>query len=172
MSKNIALLVYKQTIMPVLEYCGYLLNGVVQVQHKCLQLMQNRGLRVCLSVQRLYHIRHLHKDANIDYLSVRFDMQLLLLIHKYVYGDHHDPHELGLWLQQPAACGRITRSTNTGLLKYPTSRSMAFRKSPLYRGIDLWNKLNVSCRTLTDRDLFKAKDKVTVQELFLAKLNG
>ena len=48
MSTQTAILVYKQTIMPVLEYCGYLFNGVVDTQHKRLQLLQNRGLRISL----------------------------------------------------------------------------------------------------------------------------
>ena len=81
MSLKTAVLVYKQTIMPVLEYCGYLFNGVIQTQHKRLQLVQNRCLRISLNVQRLYHVCDLHADAKIDYLSIRFDMQLLLLLH-------------------------------------------------------------------------------------------
>ena len=77
MSLNTAVLVYKQTIMPVLEYCGYLFNGVIQTQHKRLQMVQNRGLRISLNVQRLYHITDLHTDADIDYLGVRFDYAAL-----------------------------------------------------------------------------------------------
>ena len=50
-SRQTAILVYKQTILPVLEYCGYLYNGVLVAQHRRLQLTQNRCLRTCLNVK-------------------------------------------------------------------------------------------------------------------------
>ena len=84
-----------------------------------------------------------------------------------MYGGTHSPNELGLIFQKPVVCGRVTRSTNTGLLEYPPSNTMAFRKSPLYRGIELWNALNVSCRLMADRDTFKVKAKPTVLKLRL-----
>ena len=171
MSQKTALLVYKQTILPVLEYCGYLFNGVVYTQFKRLQLVQNRCLRVSLNVQRLFHIKDLHTNAEIDHLSIRYDLQLLLLVHKYVYDGTHDPVELGLVFQQPAICGRVTRSTNTGLLEYPKSNTMGFRKSPLYRGISLWNTLSAPCRLTSDRQAFKALAKPVVVSLCRAKLN-
>ena len=40
-----------------------------------------------------------HNKANVDYLSVRFDMQLLLLIHEYMYDGTHYPEALGLKFQ-------------------------------------------------------------------------
>ena len=171
MSTQTAILIYKQTILPVLEYCGYLFNGVVQAQHRRLQLLQNRCLRVSLNVQRRYHIADLHTDTNVDYLSVRFDIQLLLLIHKYIYDYRHDAHDLGIELQQPVTEGRVTRTTNTSLLKYPPSKTMGYRRSPLYRAISLWNSLNASSRLLTDREAFRAKIKPTIVRLFHAKHN-
>ena len=152
-----ALSVYKQTILPVLEYCGYLFNGVIQTQHKRLQLLQNRCLRTSLNVRIKYHVRDLHIDAGIHQLSIRYDLQLMLLLYKYLYGSSHAHEELGLVFQTGPACGRVTRSTNTGLLVYPDSKKIGFRKSPLYRGIDLWNSLNTSCRQANTKNIFRAK---------------
>ena len=171
MSTQTAILVYKQTILPVLEYCGYLFNGVIDTQHKRLQLLQNRGLRISLNVQKCYHISDLHKEAKVDYLSVRYDTQLLLLIHKYMYSGSHDPAELGLAFQKPVSGGRITRSTNTGLLIYPPSNTMSYRKSPLYRAIALWNSLDCSFRILADRESFRTKIKPFLVHLFNVKHN-
>ena len=84
LTRPTAILVYKQTIQPVLEYCGFLYNGITEYQHKRLQLTQNKCLRTCLNVRRRYHVVDLHLDTNVDYLSIRYDMQLLLLIYKYV----------------------------------------------------------------------------------------
>ena len=67
--------------------------------------------------------------------------------------------------------GRVTRSTNTGLLMYPASRTMGYRRSPLFRAITLWNSLNSSARLLADREAFKAKAKLTVISQFKIKHN-
>ena len=155
--------------MPVLDYCGFLHNGVIDGQHRRLQLIQNRGLRICLNVKIKYPVINLHTDANLDFLGVRYDMQLLLLLHKYLYSGKHDPALLGLCFQiaNPAACR--TRSVDTGLLAYPRSIKTCLRKSPIYRGIDLWNQLNSSCRLSAKKDTFKAKALPKVRALFLAK---
>ena len=44
-SRPTATLVYKQTMLPVLDYCGFLYNGITDAQHKRLQLVQNKCLR-------------------------------------------------------------------------------------------------------------------------------
>ena len=165
-SKPTAILVYKQTILPVLEYCGFIFNGVTKSEHKRLQHVQNRGLRISLSVRLKYHVCDLHRDTGVDYLAVRYDMQLLLLVHKYIYGTGHDPLELGL---QFVISRRPTRSTNTGLLKYPSSINLGYRRSPLYRSIELWNSMSVECRLSRNREAFKALAKPRVIALFLAR---
>ena len=103
MSKKVACLVYKQTIAPVLEYCGYLYNGWTTSNQQRLQRVQNRCLRVCLKVRLKHSIIRLHKDTDVNFLGVRHDIQLLLLIHKYVYGGKHDPSSIGmeLYMGQP-----------------------------------------------------------------------
>ena len=157
MSKRTALLVYKQTIMPVLEYCGFLYNGITKLQHKRLQHVQNRCLRVCLKVRLKCHIENLHHDAAIDYLCIRFDAQLLALLHKYLYGGKHNAAALGLRFETANPNARRTRSTNTGLLAYPPCIKKGYMKSPLYRGIELWNSLEPSSRKSDNLDAFKTK---------------
>ena len=100
MSRKTATLLYKQTIMPVLEYCGFLYNGLIQAQHKRLQYVQNRCLRICLNVRLKYCIENLHLDTNVDLLCIRFDTQLLTLLHKYLYGGKHDASDLGLYFEE------------------------------------------------------------------------
>ena len=169
-TKGTAILVYKQTILPVLEYCGYLYNGLIDSQYKRLQYTQNRCLRTCLLVKMKYHVTDLHKDTGVDYLTIRYDMQLLLLIHKYMYANTHNPEELGLRFQQIRPNARVTRQTGTGLLDYPLSIKTGYRRSPLYRGIDLWNRLNSSCRLSSSKDNFRSKAKSKVLELYELKL--
>ena len=92
------------------------------------------------------------------------------MLHKYLYGGIQDPTGYGLKFLQYSAGTRRTRTTDSGLLEYPTSVKMGYRKSPLYRGIELWNLLNALCRQMRDKDTFKAKIKPRVKELFMEKL--
>ena len=131
--------------------------------------MQNRCLRVCLNVKMKYPVLSLHSDTGIDYLSVRFDLQLLLLFHKYLYGESHNPSELGIMFHRQIPGGRHTRSAETGLLCYPSTNKLGYRRSPLYRGIELWNQLNASCRLSRNKDTFRSKAKAKLLTLFLAK---
>ena len=169
-TKSTAILVYKQTILPVLEYCGYLYNGIVAAQHRRLQQTQNRCLRTCLNVRIKYSVINLHKDTEVDMLCNRYDLQLLLLLYKYLYGNNHLPEELGLRFHVPNCGGRETRSTGTGLLAHPPSVKWGYRRSPLYRGIELWNNMNVSCRLASSREIFRTKAKTKLLELYLLKL--
>ena len=133
--------------------------------------MQNRCLRSCLNVRLKHPVIDLHKDTGVDFLGVRYDLQLLLLLYiNIMYENSHDPDELGLKFQQPNPVARITRSTGTGLLVYPTSIKRGYRRSPLYRGVDLWNQLNNSCRLAESREVFRSKAKVRVLELFELKM--
>ena len=43
-----------------------------------------------------YPVLQLHLDINVDYPSVQYDIQLLLLLHKSLCGDVHDAIALGV----------------------------------------------------------------------------
>ena len=169
MSRNIARLVYQQTISPVLEYCGYLYNGLTETHQLTLQRIQNRCLRVCLQVRLRFNVIRLHEDSGIDFVGVKHDLQLLLLLHKYVYSGNVDFNNKGLQLQAAPAVGMRTRSVNTGLLVYPQSKKTGFRKSPLYRGVVLWNSLPPACRTCEDTTTFKRLVKTILVSQHLNK---
>ena len=169
MSRNIARLVYQQTISPVLEYCGYLYNGLTETHQLTLQRIQNRCLRICLQVRLRFNVIRLHEDSDIDFVGVKHDLQLLLLLHKYVYSGNVDFNNKGLQLQAAPVTGMRTRSVNTGLLVYPQSKKNGFRKSPLYRGIVLWNSLPPTCRICEDTTTFKRLVKVILVSQHLKK---
>ena len=72
-------LVYKQTIMPLAEYAGFLLNLNRKHDTEKLQKLQNRALRLCYSIQnpRDFSVMDLHSRANLDLLYMRRERQLL-----------------------------------------------------------------------------------------------
>ena len=79
MNTEIRILVYKQTIMPLVEYVSFTLN--LNTLHECekLQRMQNKALRMCYNIHdpRDVGILNLHTNARIDMLKKRWDNHLL-----------------------------------------------------------------------------------------------
>ena len=100
-------------------------------------------------------VADLHRVCKVDYVTVRFDLQLLMLVHKYMYNDSLDAKKLGLLLKQNNRVTVVTRSANTLELIYPTDNKLSYRKSPLYRAIGLWNNLPSACRLLESKSAFK-----------------
>ena len=123
-----------------------------------------------MNVRIKYPVSDLHTDTGVDRLTIRYDLQLLLLIYKYMYDTSHKHTELGLDFHIPNSEGRITRSAGTGVLKYPPSIKGGYRRSPLYRGVDLWNNMNTSCRLASSKDMFRAKARSKLLELYMLKL--
>ena len=164
-----ACLIYKQTILPVLDYCGYIHSGLTSNIQRRLQHLQNRCLRVCRRTNMRHRVADLHVECNCDYLDVRYDLQLLLLIRKYLKSEAHEAEDFGIILKRANANGALTRSATSVELVYPTDNKLSYRNSPLYRGVDLWNKLPISCRLNPDRDSFKSEARPYVVALSNAK---
>ena len=169
MPQKTAVLIYKQTVLPVIEYCGLLYNGLSNNITKKLQYVQNRGLRVCLKTNMRHPVADLHAVCNIDYVDVRFDLQILMLLHKYIYSESLDARSVGLVLKETNPYGRVTRSANTMELIYPHDVKLSYRKSPLYRAVDLWNSLPQSCRLTSNKSAFKSGALKVVREISAAK---
>ena len=163
--KSTACLIYKQTILPVLDYCSYLNNGLTNAVQQRLQRVQNRCLRVCLKTNRRHRVTDLHSGCRVDYLDVRADLQLLLLIRKYIYSDAHAAEDFGIVSKVAIENGVRTRSIDRMELIYPTDNKISYRRCPLYRGIDLWNKLPPTCRTNPSVDSFKLQAKSILSTL-------
>ena len=76
-------LVYKQTIMPLAEYAGFMFNLNRKQDIDKLQKLQNRLLRLCFNIHnpRDLSVTELHIRANIDTLNIRRELQLLGLMY-------------------------------------------------------------------------------------------
>ena len=63
LNEKAALLVYKNMLLPVIEYRDILLTGATTVRRKKLQTLQNKGLRCALRKDRFTSSSELHRDA-------------------------------------------------------------------------------------------------------------
>ena len=72
-------MVYKQTILPILDYAGFLLISLNNNDKHDLQIMQNDALRFCKGLQLLDNvaIKTLHDSISLLSLEQRRKKQLL-----------------------------------------------------------------------------------------------
>ena len=78
-----SLQVYKQTILPLLDYCGFLsMSGSVNC-YKSLQVLQNDALPTCVGYPAGYDMSRieLHKTAKLSSVFQRWDKQLLMIMY-------------------------------------------------------------------------------------------
>ena len=125
-----ALLIYKQTILPIIDYVGFLLIASIQSDLDELQVLQNDILRICKRTQLAdrVSIPELHSRCNIISIKQRMQKQVLWLM----YLLSKEPS----YLHVPA---RHTRTTDKVQFKVPTKIFPIYEHSPYYIGTKLCN---------------------------------
>ena len=83
-STNAAICLYKQMILPLFDYSGFLLLSCNLGQKRELQRIQNSCIRTCLLYNRIEHITidHLHHEMRIISLEQRRQIQCLNLMYR------------------------------------------------------------------------------------------
>ena len=134
-TKKAALLIYKNMILPVLEYGDIFLHSASQKIRKKLQTLQNRALRCALGKDKYYSSDDLHTEARLLKLIDRRHMHMLL--HMYQLAQMPD---FKLWKShQPT--GTRTRSSKKKLITVRRPKNEKFKRSITYQGPKLWNSL-------------------------------
>ena len=132
-NNNTALLIYKQAVLPLVEYAGFVLYSCTIGQKKELQTLQNNALRMCKSYYLLDRISivRLHEECKILGLEQRRRKQLLRLmfLHSKNAGN----------IKQQA---RVTRTTVKLVFKTPAKCDGKYLGSPFYKGTLIWNNLS------------------------------
>ena len=128
-----ALLVYKQAILPLAEYAGFVLISCNIGQRHDLQTLQNNALRLCKRYHLLdrIQIEQLHDECTILGLEQRRRKQLLRLM--YLHSKNEDN------IKKPV---RVTRLETKLVFKTPAKCTTKYLNSPFYKGTLLWNGLS------------------------------
>ena len=128
-----AILIYKQAVLPLLEYAGFVLCSCSIGQRKELQKLQNNALHLCKKYYLLDMIRIdvLHNECRILGLEQRRRKQLLHLMYLHSRNDNN--------LKVPV---RLTRAVLKLNFKTATKCTTKYLNSPFYKGTLLWNQLN------------------------------
>ena len=122
---NTAVSIYKQTILPIFDYSGFLLMSLTKGQQSELQTMQNDVLRFAKNVRIKDMVSRidLHKEANILSLCQRREKQLLTLMYKL--------SQKGILRK---VTDRATRQQEKYVFKTDSKIGKKYEKSPYYQG--------------------------------------
>ena len=127
-----AIMMYKHTILPFLEYAGFMLIACTIDERKDLQKCQNDALRICTNTKLNDRVRidYLHEKCNIASLEQRRRQQLLMLMYKK--STDYTMHKV---------FPRNTRESNRIVFKTDRYEGSLYKRSPYFVGAKLWDKL-------------------------------
>ena len=136
-----------------LDYCNGVLTGLNKKSIRQLQLIQNAAARVLTNTRKLDHITPVLKSLHWLPVSQRIDFKILLLVYKALNG-------LGpKYIQDllvPYEASRPLRSSGTGLLCVPRTRTKQSEAAFSYYAPHLWNKLPEHLRSSQTVSSFKS----------------
>ena len=124
--------IYKQVILPILDYAGFLLVACNKNKKNGLQIMQNDALRFCNNTRRNDKVTlvELHNKAKLASLEQRRCVQLLSLMFK-----------ISKIEENRAVAVRMTRQQVKYVFRLDNRVGTKYSHSPYYVGSMLWDKL-------------------------------
>ena len=148
-NKQAAIMIYKQTILPIFDYAGFLLISVNAGDKHDLQVMQNDALRFCngLKLLDMMPVALLHNSVHLLSLEQRRQKQVLKI----------------MFIQAKKGRSRVVTNVNTRsqtkyVFKTETEIGRKYEKSSYYLGTILCNGLD---RETQDSDsIFSFKRKI------------
>ena len=140
--------IYKQTIMPIIDYCNFLIMSGNKSDYQDLQILQNNALRICVGYPNGYQLSRveLHTKAKLSGVLQRADMNLLSIM--------YDESLKESKIVEPL---RETRQTTKIVFKQNRLNNKKYIKSPYIRGICLWDKLNQETQKLPTKTEFNRR---------------
>ena len=147
---DLSILMYKQMMLPVFDYCDFILESGQCDAFKGLQTIQNHSLRCCMGIwdPRSVGTDFLHSTCLCKRLQVRRNECLLGLMYRRTRVEAN--------LERPR---RVLRSNAKLLVKLQRPRGKLYTDSPLYRGTTLWDKLKPAEQKILSHHLFMNKIK-------------
>ena len=149
-SFEVAVQIYKQTILPYFDYGGFLCISLSKDKKHDLQVMQNDILKICnkSKLSDRISIEHLQIKSKLLSLEQRREKQLLMLM--YIHSKNNNVRKIP---------GRETRNANKFTFKTAPKIGTKYGNSPFYRGTILWNKLERDVQLSENRWIFKGSLK-------------
>ena len=161
LNEEAALLVYKNMLLPMLEYGDIILNGITATQKKRLQGLQNKGLRCALKRKQDSSTAVLHEDANL--LKLKFRRQ------QHVLNFMFDMSQQDASMKPARKVGVSTRQGNKRLMKLRRPKTERFKKCLAYVGPKQWNGLPEKFHFITTKPPYKSQVALLVKQRAVAE---
>ena len=144
-----ALSIYKNMILPILEYGDVLMLSLNVNLKKKLQTMQNKALKCALGLDPYTTSDEVHRLAKLDTLKVRREQHTLQLMFK----QRDNPF---LWKKKRVRrSGVLTRSAGKKQFILKKHKTERFQRSVTNKAPLLWNKLPKNIQDIRELNLFK-----------------
>ena len=137
MDDRTSAIIYKQTIMPILDYSWVVIDSSTQKLIKRLQPLQNRAIKTITRRNGYVSTEDmdaLHSDLHLMKLNVR--RKMFMSVYMYKLSQNHD----ALNVHRP---DRILRNRDKLKLKIAFSNKDRVKKSPFYLCNNIWKKLSI-----------------------------
>ena len=149
-----AVIIYKQMLLLLLEYCNILYNSgkksklgkIDKIQTKCIRIIENCHNLLDPEKESIMCTRY-----NLDSLQNRRDIQLACTMYRLSKREMYVDHNV---------CRENSRSENKIKFVCPFTRVSKNKNSPFYRGVDLWNTLTVEQHRAESKKKFKNLVKI------------
>ena len=144
--RNTANTIYKQTILPIFDYGGFLIDSCTQKLRDDLQKLQNKALRIIhgYRLDNSPSVKDLHNRSGLLSLEQRREKQLLHMMLWYSKSEKH--------LFKGNRRTRLQCKINFKVLPLKTRK---YINSPMNRGNILWNRLTLNEQSTFSNPLFK-----------------
>ena len=147
--------VYKQAILPLVEYVSHLMSLNRKHDIEKLQKLQNKALRLCYGIvdPRTISVNALHTQSNLRNLSQRREQQLLCIMYD-VTRNHPEfikPNQVN------------TRQADKIILSTKVATCSVYACSPYVTGCNLWNNLDAAVQKLELKIAYKARLRRVVE---------
>ena len=128
-----ALQIYKQLVLPIVDYAGFLLVACNRDKKQDLQIIQNDVLRFCNNNKREDRVSldTMHAKAKLISLEQRRCIQLLSLMYKMSKNN-----------ENRKAGNRRTRQYDKYVFRTDSKIGTKYAMSPFYKGTKLWDQLS------------------------------
>ena len=144
-----ATLVYKNMILPILEYGDVFMSAATKVNRNRLQTLQNKALRIANNSDRGCDKDMLHEQSKLLKLKPRRNLHLL----QYMYTRRNDPS-----IKKPKSNYRVqTRASSKNNFWLPKPSTEKYKQCASYMGPKMWNMLPARVQDSANSSIFKAK---------------
>ena len=148
MDVSTSLLIYKQTILPIIDYLSIIVNSSTKRKIKKLQPLQNRAIRTILRLKGYISTEEMddyHDRLHLELLENRRKYFMLKMMYKLSH------FECNIDRYRPT---RVLRTAPKVKMKVCFTDKERVRKSPYYLCNRLWDKLEADVQLSQNRFAF------------------